>query len=113
MSNVTKKQPSKPGSTSTRKPAASAIDRDKLRAAVRRLGDEYVFYMLDDAIDLLPPAKLAKLVSRYLDVKQLSPDAPGNKKLLAEVRAFDTASRTGKLWLPKTLSARFAARRGR
>ena len=66
MSNVTKKQPSKPGSTSTRKPAASAIDRDKLRAAVRRLGDEYVFYMLDDAIDLLPPAKLAKLVSRYL-----------------------------------------------
>jgi hypothetical protein len=34
--------------------------------------------MLDDAIDLLPPATLAKLVSRYLDVKQLRPDAPGN-----------------------------------
>jgi hypothetical protein len=38
-----KKQPPKPGSTSTKRPAASAIDRDKLRAAVRRLGDEYVF----------------------------------------------------------------------
>ena len=98
MSNVAKKQQPKPGSTSTRKPAASAIDREKLRAAVRRLGDEYVFYMLDDAIDLLPPARLAKLVSRYLDVKQLRPDAPGKKNLLAEVRAFDTASRTGKYY---------------
>ena len=28
------------------------IDRDKLRAAIRRLGPECVFYMLDDAIDL-------------------------------------------------------------
>ena len=98
MSNVAKKQPPKPGSTSTRKPAAPAIDRDKLRAALRRLGDEYVFYMLDEAIDLLPPAKLAKLVSRYLDVKQLHPDASGKKNLLAEVRAFDTASHAGKYY---------------
>ena len=40
------------------------IDRDKLRAAIRKLGDEYVFYMLDDAIDLLPPAKLHKIVRK-------------------------------------------------
>ncbi len=32
------------------------IDRDKLRGAVRKLGNEYVYYMLDDAIELLPPA---------------------------------------------------------
>ena len=64
MSNVAKKQPTKLGST--RKPATSEIDRDKLRTAFRRLGDESVFYMLDEAIDLLPPAKLAKLVGRYL-----------------------------------------------
>jgi len=31
----------------------TAIDRDKARAAVRKLGHEYVFYMLDDAIELL------------------------------------------------------------
>lgn len=43
MSEVAKKHPPKPGSTSTRKAGASAIDRDKLRAALRRLGDEYVF----------------------------------------------------------------------
>ena len=98
MSEVAKKQPTKPGSTATRTSIASTIERDKLRAALRRLGDEYVFYMLDDAIDLLPPAKLAKLVSRYLDVKQLRPDAPGKRHLLTEVRAFDTASRAGKYY---------------
>lgn len=53
--------------------------------------------MLDDAIDLLPPAKLAKLVSGRLDVKQLRSDTPGKKDLLAEVRAFDnTASHAGR-----------------
>ncbi len=31
------------------------IDRDKLRKAIRKLGNEYVFSMLDDAIELLPP----------------------------------------------------------
>ena len=47
------------------------IDRDKLYAAVRKLGNEYVFYMLDDAIELLPPAKLEKLARKYFDAKQL------------------------------------------
>ena len=74
---------------SRRKPAAAAIDRDKLRTAIRRLDDEQVFYMLDHAIDLLPPAKLMKLVSPYLDVKRLRPDAPGSRNLLAEARAFE------------------------
>ena len=83
----------KPSSTTTA--AASAIDRGKLRAALRKLDDEQIFYLLDEAIELLPLAKLAKLVSRYLDVKQLLPDAPGTKHLLAEVRAFDTTSRAG------------------
>jgi hypothetical protein len=54
--------------------------------------------MLDDAIDLLPPAKPIKLVSGYLDVKLLRPDAPGKKNLLADVRAFDAASRAGKYY---------------
>ena len=34
-----------------------AIDRDKLRSAVRRLGNEYIYYMLDDAIELLTEAE--------------------------------------------------------
>ena len=42
------------------------VDKEKLRAAVRRLGPEYIFYMLDDAIELLPQAKLAKIAAKYL-----------------------------------------------
>jgi hypothetical protein len=55
-----KQQPS--NAKARKRLAAPMIDRDKLRTAVRRLGDEYIFYMLDEAIDLLPPAKLVKLV---------------------------------------------------
>jgi hypothetical protein len=35
------------------------IDRDKRRAEVRKLGSESVFFMLDEAIEVLSPAKLA------------------------------------------------------
>jgi len=41
------------------------IDRDKLRAEVRKLGNEYVFSMLDDAIELLPLSKLHKIAKKY------------------------------------------------
>lgn len=98
VNGMVKKQPTKPTSMSPRKSATFPIDLGKLRAAVRRLGDEHVFYMLDDAIDLLPSAKLMKLASRYLDVKQLKPDAPWRTNLLADVRAFDVASRAGKYY---------------
>ena len=72
-----------------------AIDRDKLRSAVRRLGNEYIYYMLDDAIELLPPSKLVKLAGRYLDVKSLQASGPKHAGLLAEVKAFEKASRAG------------------
>ncbi len=39
--------------------AGEPIGREKLRAAARRLGAEYICYMLDRAIDLLPPRGLA------------------------------------------------------
>lgn len=63
-----------------------AIDRDKLRAAIRRLGNEYVYYMLDDAIELLPPSKLAKLAGQYLDVKSLASAPKVERSLLAHVK---------------------------
>jgi hypothetical protein len=73
------------------------IDRDKLRAAVRKLGNEHVFYMLDDAIELLPPAKLYKIAKKYLDLKGLRPDAEKATRasLLAEVKRFEKASLAG------------------
>ena len=72
-----------------------AIARDKLRSAVRRLGNEYIYSMLDDAIELLPPSKLVKLAGRYLDVKSLQAAGPKHAGLLAEVKAFEKASRAG------------------
>ena len=76
------------------------IDRDKLRTAVRRLGDEYVFYMLYDAIDLLPPAKLNTIVRKYFDLKRLAPDSDKAIKgnLLAKLRAFEKASLAGEYY---------------
>ena len=76
------------------------IDRDELRAAVRKLGHEYVFYMLDDAIDLLPPAKLHQIAKKYLDIKSLRPDSEIKTKanLLAAVKAFDKVSRAGEYY---------------
>ncbi|HXN31268.1 MAG TPA: hypothetical protein VN894_05375, partial [Polyangiaceae bacterium] len=78
------------------------IDRDKLRDALRIIGDEYVFYMLDEAIDLLPPDKLAKLVGQYIELERLRPDAGASatqRSLLEEVKAFDIASRAKKYFV--------------
>lgn len=74
-----------------------AIDKDKLRAAVRRLGHGYVYYMLDDAIDLLPSSKLHQIAKKYLDLGVLRPDGEAKTKgsLLAAVKTFDKASRAG------------------
>ena len=78
----------------------ATIDRDKVRAALRTLGNEYIFYMLSDAIDMLPPKKLSVLAGRYLMVDRLRPDADSEVKAdpLRAVQAFDKASRAGKYY---------------
>ena len=78
----------------------SQIDRDKLRAEVRKLGNEYALYMLDDAIELLPPAKLHKIAEKYLDLKRLRPDAENATKpsLLTEVKRFEKGSLAGEYY---------------
>jgi hypothetical protein len=79
---------------------AGRIDRDKLRMALRKLGDELIFRMLYDAIELIPPAKLHKLVEPYLDARSLlaAADRPG--KLLARVRCFQRTSLAGDYYDP-------------
>ena len=76
------------------------IDRDKLRTAVRKLGNECVFYMLDDAIELLPPTKLEKIAKKYLDVKPLRPDSEQatTRSLLKVVQRFQKASLAGEYY---------------
>ena len=76
------------------------IDRDKLRAEIRKLGNDDVFYMLVDAIDLLPPAKLHKIAKQHLDLKRLRPDAENatGSRLLADVKRFEKASSAGEYY---------------
>jgi hypothetical protein len=71
------------------------IDREKLRTAIRRMGGEYIFYILDDAITLLPEAKLRKLIENYLDAAELCSDGTEKKDLLADAEAFREASLAG------------------
>jgi len=75
--------------------AGQYIDRDKLRAAVRKMGTEYVFLMLDDAITLLPETKLRKLIAQYLNPHEFRPDSAKKADLLADVKAFQKASLAG------------------
>src|SRR6185503_16270112 len=70
------------------------------RAEVRKLGNEYVFYMLDDAIELLPLAKLHKIAKKYLDLERLRPDAQktASPSLLTDVKRFEKASLAGEYY---------------
>jgi hypothetical protein len=79
---------------------AIQIDRDKLRAEIRRLGSEYVFYMLDDAIDLLPQPKLHKIAKKYVDLKRLRPDEDTaiQPDLLTQVKSFEKTSLAGQYY---------------
>ena len=76
------------------------IDRDKLRAEVRKLGNEYVFSMLDDAIELLPLVKLHKIAKKYLDLERLRPEAEQVTKpsLFADVKRFEKAGLAGEYY---------------
>jgi hypothetical protein len=51
--------------------------------------------MLCDAIELMPAAKLHKMVKPYLDPKSLRPDGKHRENLLAKVKAFEQASLAG------------------
>jgi hypothetical protein len=74
------------------------IDRDAIRSELRRLGDEYIFYVLDEVIDLVPPDELMKIVGAYVDPERLRFDVLKERTVLEEARAFDTASRAGKYY---------------
>jgi hypothetical protein len=72
----------------------TGIGLDKLRAAIRKLGRQHVFYLLDDAIDLVPPTKRHGLIRKYIDLRTLRPSGKSATRvsLLAAVRAFGKAS---------------------
>ena len=71
-----------------------SIDRDKLRQAMRKMDDDMIYFLLDDAIDLLTDSKLAKLVGNYIDLENLGPDGD-ERSPLDDVKAFHKVSLEG------------------
>ena len=77
--------------------AVPTVDLDKLRDALRGIGDEYLHRMLVEALEQLPPTKLAKVVGRYIDLAQLAPDPAQARprSVLQAITDFDARSRAG------------------
>jgi hypothetical protein len=73
--------------------AGRPIDLAKVHAALQGLSDRQVRHMLEEAIDMLPPAKLIQLVKSSLNPAKLRPDRKTKGRLLAAVKAFEKASR--------------------
>jgi len=67
------------------------LDLQRIRRAIRVSGNETIFFLLDDAISLLPPAKLRQLLTQYMKPEQFVSDVAGKRDLLAEVQAFQKA----------------------
>jgi hypothetical protein len=84
------------------------LDREKLRTAIRTMGGDYIFYMLDDAITLLPEAKLRKLIENYLDATEFCSDGTQKQNLLADAKAFQEASLSGSYYNGALVMARIA-----
>ena len=67
------------------------LDLQRIRRAIRGSGNETIFFLLDDAISLLPPAKLRQLLAQYMKPEQFVSDVAVKRDLLAEVQAFQKA----------------------
>jgi hypothetical protein len=71
-------------------------DLAQLRACLRKMSQQTLFAMLDDAVGLLPKAKLDLLVRRYISAERLQIEPPNSGPTLrAEVNDFVERSRRG------------------
>ena len=74
------------------------LDLQRIRRAIRGSGNETIFFLLDDAISLLPPAKLRQLLAQYMKPEQFVSDVAVKRVLLAEVQAFQKACLAGEYY---------------
>ena len=65
------------------------IDRDKLRIALRRLSNEEIYCLLSEAVEMLPTARLQRLVKGYFDLAQLRPEEHKPENLLQAAKRYD------------------------
>jgi hypothetical protein len=71
------------------------IDRATIRAAMRRFRHEDIYYILGEALEILPLSKAAKLIKGYIDLSQFRNDDRKPKNLLEEIREFRQSSLRG------------------
>lgn len=78
-------------------PANETVDLSKLRALLRSQHDEQIFYMFDDALELLTPEQIMLIVRRYISAELLQQivGPPDTRSLLEQVQAFDASARAG------------------
>jgi hypothetical protein len=75
--------------------AERSIDRATIRAALRRLSNEDVYYILADVLEMLPLAKAEKLIKGYIDLSQFQPERQKPANLFDEINEFRQASLRG------------------
>jgi hypothetical protein len=63
----------------------------KVRAYLRKMSQQYIFAMLDEAVGLLPKAKLDQLVRRYISAEPVQKEVPKSRPALrADVMDFES-----------------------
>jgi hypothetical protein len=75
--------------------AEQSVDRATIRAALRRLSNEEIYYILADVLEMLPLAKSEKLIKGYIDLSQFRPEGQQPATFLEEIREFRQASLRG------------------
>lgn len=89
------------------------VDREKLRAVVRRLDVEDLLRVLDRAMALLPPASLLTLIEGYVWPSDLQPDGGPQEDLLGAVRRFTRASLEGTYYESFNVNSRNCTQKSR
>jgi hypothetical protein len=71
------------------------LDLQQIRRAIRGSGNETIFFLLDDALSILPPAKLRQLIAQYMKPEQFVSEGAVKRDLLTDVQAFQKACLAG------------------
>lgn len=78
--------------------SSGELDRQSIRRAVRQMGAEYIFYLLDDAISLLSQSQLRELIAPYANPDQFILKGSPQENLLGDVLVFKKASLAGEYY---------------
>ena len=74
------------------------IDREKVRAQIRRLDGTGLLVWLDRAIDMLPDEAFPELVADYVHLRDIVSDGRTRPDLLHTIRRFHRESMTGRYY---------------